>query len=661
LAPEQSDRLVMGTSVQWYAVKEPRPSSFPACPWAVQFDDKTCAKTTKGDWDWETGAHRDQVDEVERIRDYAFRVTYGNWATLKNHPALKDRYAGWRLSWVAYIGGKRESRRLMGDVVLRQQDIVDGRAFPDACVTTTWTIDLHYPKKPACACEAFRSEARHLKIKPYPIPYRCLYSRNVDNLLMAGRNISVTHVALGTVRVQRTTGMMGEVLGMASSICRKHSCDPRDVYEKHLAELKELLKAGVPKVPGTADSDATSKPAQQELLESIGKQTLRRNRDGSGITWFHPRACVVPSESGQPTVLMTLQEIGGSDYFGPVHWSETDDVGKTWTDPAPIPPLGRVPVEGHPGLMAGVCDVTPQFHPPTGTVLALGHVVFYRGPRFSRGDQLARYPVYAVRRRDGSWSERKILHWDDPRGGHIYTNNCGQRVVMPNGDVMMSFTFGPEPKNRMVAGVRCSFDGEELKILEVGPPLENNVGRGLLEPSVTRFRDRFYITIRAEDGHGYVAVSDDGLNYRRKTAWAWDDGRPIAMSTTQQHWLTHSDGLLLVYTRKDASNTNVIRWRSPLWVARVDTERLCLIRESERVILPLMGNDVEEPDDVALMGNFGVVNVGRHESWVTVGEWMPRRAARGDLLLSRIRWTRPNTLVRESTERGGRSGTFSGK
>jgi hypothetical protein len=247
LAPEEADNLVMGTSVQWYAVEQQEPSAFPACPWAVQFDKDTCVRTTKGDWDWETGAYRDQVEEVERIRDHAFRVTYGNWTTLKNHPELKEKYARWRLSWVAYIGGKRESRRLMGDVILRQQNIVEGRQFPDACVTTTWTIDLHYPKKPACACEAFRSEARHLKIEPYPIPYRCLYSRNVENLMMAGRNISVTHVALGTVRVQRTTGMMGEVLGMAASMCKRHSCTPRAVYERHLAEFKDLLKAGVPK------------------------------------------------------------------------------------------------------------------------------------------------------------------------------------------------------------------------------------------------------------------------------------------------------------------------------------------------------------------------------------------------------------------------------
>jgi hypothetical protein len=383
---------------------------------------------------------------------------------------------------------------------------------------------------------------------------------------------------------------------------------------------------------------------QSSLIQSITKVTLRQNRDGKGTTWFHPRVCMRPASDGQPIALMTLQEISGSDYFGPVHWSESRDGGKTWSDPLMIGSFNREPVKGYPGLMAGVCDVVPEYHPQTGTVLALGHVVFYRGASFAKGDQLARYPVYAVRRKDGSWSERKILKWDDPRGAHIYSNNCGQRVVLPNGEIVMSFTFGPTADNRMVAGVRCAFDGEELKVLKVGPPLKNPVGRGLLEPSVTLFQDKFYLTIRAEDGRGYVAVSEDGLKYERKTAWAFEDGEPLEMSTTQQHWLTHSDGLFLVYTRKDRTNANVLRWRSPLWMAKVDPEKLCLIRSSEQVVLPLVGEGVNQPDDVALMGNFHVTNASPQESWVTVGEWLPRRSARGDLLMAIIRWSPPNRL-----------------
>ena len=244
-APEKADELVMGTSVQWNSEETAEQSPFPACPWALKFDADHAINTKRGDWDWETGAMRNHVTEIEQIRDYGLRVVFGNWATLKNDPRFKDEFARQRLNWVAYIGGKRESRRILGDVVLRQQDIIEARPFPDASVTTTWTIDLHYPLKPMCACEAFKSEAKHLKFTPYPIPYRCLYSRNISNLMMAGRNISVTHVALGTVRVQRTTGMMGEVLGMASALCKKHATTPRGVYESYLAELKEMMQRGV--------------------------------------------------------------------------------------------------------------------------------------------------------------------------------------------------------------------------------------------------------------------------------------------------------------------------------------------------------------------------------------------------------------------------------
>jgi hypothetical protein len=190
----------------------------------------------------------DQVTEIEQIRDYALRVTYGNWAYLKNTSNMKDELANRRLAWVAYIGGKRESRRLLGDVILQEQDVTGQRPFPDASVTTTWSIDLHYPHPENTRHfpgEEFRSVAKHTKIAPYPIPYRCLYSRNVENLMMAGRNISVTHVALGTIRVQRTTGMMGEVLGMASSLCVQYETTPRGVYERYLDKLKSLMRQGI--------------------------------------------------------------------------------------------------------------------------------------------------------------------------------------------------------------------------------------------------------------------------------------------------------------------------------------------------------------------------------------------------------------------------------
>ena len=246
-APVKSDSLVMGTSVQWYAEETDEATSFPDCPWAVLFDEKTCFKVTRGDWDWEAGLTRDQIMEIEFIRDYAFRVTYGNWDFIKNKSIDRDKFSKWKLAWVAYIGGKRESRRLMGDVILREQDLLNRVQYPDASFTTTWGIDLHYPvSSGGFEGEPFRSVAKTTKIDPYAVPYRCLYSRNISNLFMAGRCISVTHIALGTVRVMRTGGMMGEVVGMAASLCKNHNALPRDVYEDHLGELKRLMTEGVP-------------------------------------------------------------------------------------------------------------------------------------------------------------------------------------------------------------------------------------------------------------------------------------------------------------------------------------------------------------------------------------------------------------------------------
>lgn len=393
--------------------------------------------------------------------------------------------------------------------------------------------------------------------------------------------------------------------------------------------------AAVPAAVGGLVWERRGEAASGSLIASIEKSVLPAPPVKGG-TWFHPRACMVGR-----TAFMTLQPITGSDFFGPVHLTTSDDLGRTWSEFKPAPPLGWVPQDD--GNHEAVCDVTPEYHAPTGTVLALGHNVFYKTRGFDR-NQPARWPVYAVWK-DGVWGARRKLVWDDPRGSHIYSNNCGQRVMLPDGDVMMSFTFGVKDKPRAVCGVLCSFDGKQLAVKRTGAEITNPKGRGLLEPSLTRFKERFYLTIRAEDNRGYVAVSDDGLEYEPKRAWAWDDGEPLTMSTTQQHWLTHSDALFLVCTRKDAANSNVIRWRAPLWVAQVDLKTLRLIRATERVVLPLVGDGVNKADLVPMMGNFGVCNVSPDESWVTDGSWCPKTGNSGELQLARIRWSRPNARV----------------
>ena len=268
LAPEKADSMVMGASVQWYSVKKDSRTTFPEFSYGVTFNEDNCEKVTMGEWTWETGMNLDQIRDAERIRDYGLMVVYSNWSYLKNHKKDNDRWADRDLEWVAYIAGKRESRRLLGDYILKQDDIDKNVFHEDASFTTTWSIDLHFPdpensrKFPGAE---FKTATVHNWIYPYAVPYRCLYSRNIDNLFMAGRNISQTHVALGTTRVMRTTGMMGEVVGMAASLCHKYSCSPRDVYRYHLDELKPLMKKGAGKYEGTKESQRFNLP--NELLE----------------------------------------------------------------------------------------------------------------------------------------------------------------------------------------------------------------------------------------------------------------------------------------------------------------------------------------------------------------------------------------------------------
>lgn len=247
-APDVADKMTMGASVQWYSEDHKKPSAFPYFNYGVKFTDESCEKVTMGEWTWETGMNYDQINDFERIRDYGLMVVFSNWSYLKNELKENDLYKNRKLGWVAYVAGKRESRRLLGDYILKEDDLTKHVVHEDGTAATTWTVDLHYPDPKNTANfpgAEFKSIAKHSPIYPYPIPYRCLYSRNIDNLFMAGRNISVTHVALGTVRVMRTTGMMGEVVGMAASLCKKYNVLPRGIYRYHLNDLKALMKEGV--------------------------------------------------------------------------------------------------------------------------------------------------------------------------------------------------------------------------------------------------------------------------------------------------------------------------------------------------------------------------------------------------------------------------------
>ncbi len=249
LAPVKGDRQVMGHSVFWKSEKADHPTSFPDIDWGIEFNEDKAYYVRSGDWEWETGQYRNQAEETEYIRDYGLMTIYANWSYLKNHSKRKAEWANDALAWVSAIGGKRESYRVVGDYVLTQNDIEKHIIYPDATGSITWNLDLHFPDPENVKKfdEPFRSCAYHRNlVKAYPVPYRCLYSKDVTNLFLAGRHISASHVAFGSVRVMRTLGILGEVVGMAASICAKEGIYPRDVYESRLDELKAMMTKGVP-------------------------------------------------------------------------------------------------------------------------------------------------------------------------------------------------------------------------------------------------------------------------------------------------------------------------------------------------------------------------------------------------------------------------------
>lgn len=259
----------MGMSNMWFYQDEAQASTWPATPWALplemgdfpllqksksKLDDKPFMKA---EWFWESGFDQDPIKDLEYIRDWNFRAMYGAFSALKNGPQ-KDKYAFAELKWASHVGGPRESRLFDGDLILTKDHIVQRTDFPDGCVPTTWDIDLHYakeqyakkfPENPFISRAAFGyvdASGKHIaavdRRNGYPLPYRLFYSKNISNLFFAGRHISVTHEALGTVRVMRTIGMMGEVVGKAAYLAVRENTDPRGVYEKHLPDLIKLME-----------------------------------------------------------------------------------------------------------------------------------------------------------------------------------------------------------------------------------------------------------------------------------------------------------------------------------------------------------------------------------------------------------------------------------
>jgi hypothetical protein len=321
--------------------------------------------------------------------------------------------------------------------------------------------------------------------------------------------------------------------------------------------------------------------------------------------YFQPAISVTAADE---QLIMTLQSFSGiGDTYGPVEYSLSNDEGKSWSTPMPIPALAHRIINSQ--TTEGVADVRPFFHPATNTLLVIGCNSFYgvKGNLCNgQGDAVEQYrqiPVYAIRDANGNWSERGELNHPFFAECVNWRVACTQIVMLPNGKLLIPIYY-LSGNNYSSCTLLADYDGKTITVETIGGSISSTAGRGILEPSVINFNGKFYLTLRAEDNCGYVSVSNNGLDWEPHTPWCWDSGEPLEMSTTQQHWLTLGDKLYLLYTRKSDDNQDVMRWRAPIFVAEVDPIKICLIKATEQVVLPLR----RKAGIPYLLGNFHVTN-----------------------------------------------------
>jgi len=276
LAPAKADELTMsgcimgGRGVGYTSVDAGKPVTYTPPAWAPKFPPfdqfGRRPRGLGGQWWLEHPNTIDDIHQAEYARDELIRISFGYWDWIKNVSPYRKQAANRKMVSIPIVDAKRESRRLIGDYILTQQDVQAGRVFPDRISHGGWPIDVHHPEgiysgKPG----PFYCNPR---VPIYTVPFRCLYSKNVDNLLMAGRCMSVTHIALGTVRVQGTLAAMGQVSGTAAAWCARDVITPRTLGRKHIAAFQQHLLRDDQYIPGLRNTDPADLARQAKVTAS---------------------------------------------------------------------------------------------------------------------------------------------------------------------------------------------------------------------------------------------------------------------------------------------------------------------------------------------------------------------------------------------------------
>lgn len=248
IAPADADAKTMGMTCLFQAKEYATPQPFEPPQLAHRYD--SCEQLPYGAqghrwlqmgyWWVELGGDRDSIHDTETLRDELLKITYGIWDHIKNRCPNKADAQNWALDWIQFLPAKRESRRYMGAHVLTQKDVEGGGRFEDIVAYGGWAMDDHHPAGFNAVRVGAPATIFHHSPSPYGIPYRCLYSRNIDNLMFAGRDASCTHAAMSSARVMGTGCGMGEAVGAAAALAVAKGVAPKGM-QAHIPELQQAL------------------------------------------------------------------------------------------------------------------------------------------------------------------------------------------------------------------------------------------------------------------------------------------------------------------------------------------------------------------------------------------------------------------------------------
>ena len=345
----------------------------------------------------------------------------------------------------------------------------------------------------------------------------------------------------------------------------------------------------------------------------IGLKILRHGFDGKKCL-VHGR---IAAHGEQRLITAQFLDVTGSDLFEPPLSSFSTDGGKTWTDFRKEPNLES---DDRDGLRCVCCDMTPMYHRASGKFLVSGHLAQYQkdGKLPVQSDQVPTKIPYAVFNTEKRRFEPVQFLIMPEREQYFYCGSgCSQCWEEPDGTILMPISYisrnnGKLEEKSGARILRLAFDGEQMSLLSVSNDLRRDDDvRGIGETSVIAFRGRYYLTIRG-DSYGYFSVSDDGNTFSQPEIWRWEDGEIVPTYNTQSHWMILNDELYLVYTRKNGKNDHVFRHRAPLYAAKVNTDSMTLVRDSEFSVVPERG---------ARLGNFGVCT-DENTAFVSACEWM---------------------------------------